>query len=177
MCLSISLSGKKLEPFVIYKGKPGKTNEKKANENNGYSAGCKYCFQERAWNDEMAMLIWIELVLKPYLNTNKDGLSHLIIDDYSSHKTPNVLKAIRNLGCIVTILPGGSTSQVQALDVGVNKPFKDKLKTAWVQFMVEQNLGNGKDVTRQMLSQWIFDSFSTIPADSIVRTFTKIGFY
>jgi hypothetical protein len=69
------------------------------------------------------MLKWIELLLKPYVEQNP-GLSHVILDDYNSHKTPDVLRALRSLNCIVSILPGGSTSQIQPLDVGVNKPIK-----------------------------------------------------
>ena len=137
--------GKKLPPFVIFKGEPGKTCEKKANAANGYSQDAHYCFQEKAWNDTGAMLKWIELVLKPYVEQN-NGLSHVIIDDYNSHKTPVVLHALRSLKCIVSILPGGSTSQIQPLDVGVNKPFKGHLKNKWGDFMVIENPDNDKDM-------------------------------
>ena len=77
-------------------------------------------------------------VLKPYVAQNTE-ISHVLIDDYNSHKVSSVVKAIRSLGCLVSVLPGGSTSKIQPMDVGVNKPFKDHLKKAWVLHMTSEN--------------------------------------
>ena len=176
VCLATTLSGEKLEQLIIFKDQPGKTNEKNATSTNGYCANAKYCFQPKAWNDTESMLKWVNLVLKPYISRKK-GIAHLIIDDYTSHKVAIVLKEIRNLGCIVSILPAGSTSQIQVLDVGVNKPFKDNLKRKWVFFMTNENPGNEKNISRQMLSHWIVESFSEISSECIKRTFNKLGFY
>ena len=178
VCLSVTLSGKKLDPLIIFKGQPGKTNEKKAYSRNGqYDEGAQYCFQPAAWSDEQSMLKWIDRVLKPYLAKIRAGMSHVLLDDYNSHKTPAVLAAIRKLNAIITILPGGSTSQIQVLDVGVNKPFKGNMKKKWVQFMVEQNGHNDIDITREMLSKWIVEAFSQVELESIKNTWNKIGFY
>jgi hypothetical protein len=123
------------------------------------------------------MLKWVNLCLKPYVAQNP-GVSHVIIDDYTSHKVPDVLKAIRSLSCIVSILPGGSTSRIQPLDVGVNKPFKDYLKKYWVKYMLESdNVENGKEITRQKLSFWITESFKEVSDNSIRKTFEKCGYY
>jgi hypothetical protein len=120
------------------------------------------------------MLKWVNLVLKPYVAQNA-GISHVLIDDYSSHKVSSVVKAIRSLGCLVTVLPGGSTSKIQPMDVGVNKPFKDHLKKSWVLRMMSVNAEN--DISRQTLSHWIAESFNGISEDSIKTTFQKCGFY
>lgn len=151
--------------------------EKKATAGNGYSANAKYCFQPSAWNDTEAMLKWVNLVLKPYVaQTNvahgEDKLYHVLIDDYNSHKASQVVKAIRSLGCIVSILPGGSTSQIQPLDVGINKPFKDHLKKDWVDFMVN-NRENNNEVSRELLSHWITESFKKVSEDSIPNIWKK----
>lgn len=120
------------------------------------------------------MLKWVNLVLKPYVAQNT-GISHVLIDDYSSHKVSSVVKAIRSIGCLVSVLPGGSTSKIQPMDVGVNKPFKDRLKTSWVLHMTSENAE--KEISRQMLSHWIAESFNGISEDSIKTTFRKCGFY
>jgi hypothetical protein len=122
------------------------------------------------------MLKWVDLILKPYLGQNQ-GLSHVILDDYSSHKAEAVIQKIRSLGCIVSILPGGSTSQIQGLVVGINKPFKDHLKKKWVDFIINHNSANDKDITRQLLSHWITESFGEISSDTILNTFRKTGCY
>jgi len=98
--------------------------------------------------------------------------SHVLIDDYSSHKVSSVVKAIRSLGCLVSVLPGGSTSKIQPIDFGVDKPFKDRLKKSWVLHMTSENAE--KEKSRQMLSDWIAKSFNGISEDSIFR---KCGFY
>jgi hypothetical protein len=84
------------------------------------------------------LLKWVNLVLKPYVAQNT-GISHVLIYDYSSHKVSSLVKAIRSLGRLITVLPGGSTSKIQPMDVGVNKPFKDHLKKSWVLHMTSEN--------------------------------------
>ena len=129
------------------------------------------------------MLKWIRkvsavtnLVFIPYIASNP-GMSHLIIDDFASHKTKAVLNLLRGSRCIVSILPGGSTSKLQVLDVGVNKPFKDHMRSKWMQFMVNDNADNASVVTRSMIACWVVQSWSEIRASSIRRTFQRIGFY
>jgi hypothetical protein len=81
------------------------------------------------------------------------------MDDYSSHTVAAVIKAIRLLGCMVSVLPGGSTSRIQPMDVGVNKPLKDHLKKSWVKHMLSNDL---KEISRQKITGKIqFKRFST----------------
>ena len=50
---------------------------------------------------------------------------------------------------MVTILPGGSTSRIQPMDVGVNKPFMDHLSKFSVNHMLSNDL---KEISRQKIS-------------------------
>jgi hypothetical protein len=111
--LAISLSGNKLPPMIIFKGKPGKTVEagfKKPSMGSPNNVVC-VC-QEKAWNDSSTMLKWVELVYKPYVMNCTTGFKHFIIDDYGSHKTDDVQHAIKSTCSLLTILHGGSTSQI-----------------------------------------------------------------
>ena len=89
-----------------------------------------------------------------------------MIDEYTTHKTKLVLKAIRELGCRVSILPAGSTNKIQVLDVGIIKPFKGHVRDKSVNFMVNENNDNFKDISRQMLAAWNVESYDKIEADS-----------
>lgn len=59
---------------------------------------------------------------------NVPGLVSL--DAASFHKTPAVLKTLKNANITPSLIPAGCTSQIQVLDVSVNRPFKDFLKEA-----------------------------------------------
>lgn len=68
--------------------------------------------------------------------------------DYTStaHRTESVKHKLRDVGCRLAIIPGGLTSRLQPMDVGINKPFKAALKAAWHAYMMEQTaeLSQGK---------------------------------
>ena len=131
--------------------------------------------QEKAWNDTDTMLKWVDLVYKPYVN-DYAGFKHLIIDDYTSHKVKPVQDAIKSTGSMLTILPGGSTSKIQVLDVGINKPFKDKFRTKWVNWMATENQDNKKCVSRQMLAEWVSEIWESLDTTAIKNSWIHCGY-
>jgi hypothetical protein len=54
----------------------------------------------------------------------------LVLDAFKGHLTPEVKATITggSINTDLVVIPGGVTSQLQVLDVVVNKPFKDHLK-------------------------------------------------
>ena len=48
----------------------------------------------------------------------------------------SVLTKIQNLGIKVLHIPGGCTSLCQPVDVGFNKPFKDRIRGLWNRWMM-----------------------------------------
>jgi hypothetical protein len=181
--LAVSLSGNKLPPMIIFKGKPGKTVEagfKKPSM--GFPNNVVCVCQEKAWNDSSTMLKWVELVYKPYVMNYTTGFKHLIIDDYGSHKTDDVQHAIKSTGSLLTILPGGCTGQIQVLDliqvldVGINKPFKDKFRTRWVNWMATENRDNEKVVSRQMLAVWVSEIWESMDMNLIKNSWVHCGY-
>jgi hypothetical protein len=128
------------------------------------------------------MLKWAELVYKPYVMNYTTGFKHLIMDDYGSHKTDDVQHAIKSTGSLLTILPGGSTGQIQVLDliqvldVGINKPFKDKFRTRWVNWMATENRDNEKVVSRQMLAVWVSEIWESMDMNLIKNSWVHCGY-
>ena len=84
-----------------------------------------YACQENAWMDERVMLMWFEMVLKPYVNMAPDNMVPLLfLDSYCCHMMNLVVNVIQDLGVEVEHIPGGCTSLCQPVDIGINKPFK-----------------------------------------------------
>ena len=70
---------------------------------------------------------WIEKILEPSVEPDQYYL--LIWDSFAPHKSESIVKSLQvTYDTEVVIIPGGCTSVVQPLGLGVNKPMKDRLK-------------------------------------------------
>jgi len=84
--------------------------------------------------DEVCMLRWIEEVLKPYLAVNPPPpgiVPVILLEAYRCHMMASVTNAIADLGIEIISIPGGCTGLCQPLDVGINKPFKARVRALW----------------------------------------------
>jgi hypothetical protein len=97
-----------------------------------------------------------------------------MLDNFSVHCTTKTHTQLEECGTIVQMLPANTTSCLQVLDVGLNKPFKNRLKSIWAEWMHSKT--DDQSVTRQMISTWIADAWYDIPQSAIVNTVHSIGF-
>jgi hypothetical protein len=76
------------------------------------------------------MLQWIDTCLVPYLEEKPADTpaAFLLLDHFSVHWTQNVQNRLRDSGLKCHKIPPGCTGLVQPIDVGIGKPFKDRLK-------------------------------------------------
>eukprot|EP00977_Amphora_coffeiformis_P024178 scaffold15108_cov180-Amphora_coffeaeformis.AAC.54 len=174
--LGVTGGGYKFPPFVIFKGKPGARIDKELHkwEDNGYSHGCEYTVQGKAWMNEDTMLQWVEKVWKPFAQSkSKDGLTMLIIDQMKVHMLPTIKKAIEECGTILEFIPAGYTSRLQVCDIGLNKPFKDYMRRTVNEWLVLR-----KDTVarpdRPTVSHWIHYAWDTITTNTIINTWAHI---
>ena len=124
--LAVCADGTKLPPLLVYKGKPGGSVER---EFKGFPKGMKYIVQDNAWTDERVMLYWVDNILRPYVQTAPTGIiPYLLLDKYKCHYQGSVANAIEDIGVEWDILPGGCTGLIQPIDVGINKPWKARLR-------------------------------------------------
>ena len=93
---------------------------------------------------------------------------------FSVHKVCNCVDAIKSCGTEVDYITPGYTSQLQVLDVGVNKPFKGYVQAAWENLMV-QNIENEK-VMRHNVAQWVEAAWAQVTVSSITNTWASIGY-
>lgn len=173
--LCVSFTGKKLPPLVVFKGGRDKTIHKKLRgaTRSGCNPSCEYTVQERGWCDQNVMNDWIELFVK---NTDRERLNLLLMDNFSVHCTAATHGRLAENGTYIELLPPNFTSKLQPLDVGVNKPFKDRLKQIYVEYAARAPVGVEFRVTRSMISDWIAYAWDGITPQTITNTIRKIGF-
>jgi DDE superfamily endonuclease len=89
------------------------------------------------------------IVLKWHTNadreTRHDNL--LVMDVATFHKTPSILKKLRENHVMTAFIPSGCTSLLQPLDTAVNKPFKGWLREATEEYMDKLDEGVAKKWT------------------------------
>jgi len=173
-----SIDGRKLPPFVIFNGKRVATapiyQAIQNPEKNGYHPALRYNVQRKAWMDEDLMLYWIDQVWKPYANSIP-GPTLLLLDMFQAHLTTHVQWSLAQCGTTVEFIPGGYTSKLQAMDVGINKPFKDHMRNFHEEYMGEcakEELS--PKVCRPLVSQWIGKAWDSIPPLTFVKTWKHI---
>ena len=54
--------------------------------------------------------------------------SLLICDSMRAHLTADVKKKVNQMNDVLAVIPGGLTKELQPLDIGVNRPFKVRLR-------------------------------------------------
>ena len=63
-----------------------------------------YACQDNAWMDERVMLMWVEMVLKPYVDTAPDNVFPLLfLDSYHCHMMNSAVNVIQDLGVEVKL--------------------------------------------------------------------------
>lgn len=173
--LGVSGDGKKFAPYVIYKGKRGGRVERELRkwEDNGFSNGCLYKAQEKAWMNEHLMLDWIEKIWRPFTQSKNGQLTMLIIDQMTAHDTPAVKRAIESCGSLLEFIPKGYTSCLQVCDIGLNKPFKDYMRRIVNDWMVIRENEEMKP-NRATVSNWIDHAWNKVSKSSILNSWAHI---
>ena len=92
-------------------------------------------------------------MLKPYVHKRRQNLglpedskTLLLWDVFRAHRTEPVLEKLKTENIEVVFIPANCTSELQPLDLSVNKPLKYHLKTKFTQWYADQvsaQLANG----------------------------------
>ncbi|KAM7295706.1 pogo transposable element with KRAB domain [Ixodes scapularis] len=117
--LACMADGHKLPPFLIFKRKTLPKNET-------FPAWMNIRCNEKGWINSAMMREWIRVMWD-----NRPGAafkipSMLVLNAFRGHLTDEVKNTIREAKSDLVVIPGGMTSQLQPLDVCINKPFKDR---------------------------------------------------
>ena len=140
--ITITAPEKMLPPLLIFKGANNGRIVKK--ELPTFDKSMYYAYQENAWMDEQVMLLWVEKVLKPYVESAPEGIVPLLrLDSYCCHVMASVVNEIQDLGVEVEHIPGGCTYLCQPVDIGINKPYKKHMRRQWELWMISEGMVEG----------------------------------
>lgn len=177
--LAIAANGERLKPFLIFKGTPEGRIATREFPTNPQRDILELVCQESAWQDEGNMLKWIDRILVPHLQEKAAGVpAILVLDQFKVHWTAAVKAKLASIGVTLHGIPAGCTSLVQPIDVGIGKPFKDRMRTVWWDWMIEQD-SDGPILplpSREIASQWVAESWNTIGEDIVKASWRKSGF-
>jgi DDE superfamily endonuclease len=171
--LGSCMNGVKATPFLIFGGTNTNTGRIKASlvTKAGLPQQLEYGVQKNAWVDESLMLEWIEKVWKPISLQHDQTL--LVIDAHTAHLTAQVNNALKQCNTEVEVIPAGYTSKLQPMDVGINKPFKDRLRNEYMFWMKDNRIGKPN---REIVSPWIETAWNSISQQTFVNAFIASGF-
>lgn len=168
--LSVLADGTKLRPFVILRRK----NLPKEKLPSGVVVVC----QEKGWMTDQLMLEWLEKIWnrRPGAMLRQRGM--LTLDSFRGHLTEAVKNKIKDLNTDLVVIPGGMTSQLQVLDVAVNKPFKDCLRQQYMDWLLSGDhtltpTGKIRKPSVSQLLEWIVTAWRSITQESIVKGFKR----
>ena len=84
-------------------------------------------FSDNAWANQLLIIDWITKVFR--VSLFKNAFRKLLIwDAYRCHISQETKDYLKRKNIDTAVLPGGTTSLLQAPDVSWNKPFKAKLR-------------------------------------------------
>ncbi len=182
VCLAVSAHGDKLPVLVVFKGKPGRDGRLNPVERRLQQMpkpnGWVLVVQEKGWIDERLMNIWVEQIWRPYIERLGGQRSILLLDEFRCHTQPQVADQCAELGTMIKVIPGGYTSVLQVVDVGINKPFKDRFKSLFQEWQLENYDANNAVVpepSRMEILQWVEASWNGISGESILNTYQHVG--
>ena len=166
--LSARADGKKLKPFIVFKGKGTRLIKDLSK-----ITGVVVKFSENGWmNDGLTAV---------YLNSILGSLSFskrlLVWDAYKCHTSEATRRETNRLKLHTAIVPAGCTKFIQAPDVIWNSCFKSHLRRSYDTWLSQPSVheytkgGNMKPPSRSLLCEWIKEAWSSIPEETIKKSF------
>ena len=101
----------------------------------------------------------------------------LVLDSYRAHQTPLIRQALNERHVDIVFVPPDCTGLAQPVDVGIAKPFKDRVRDQWVQWMRQPRpltaAGNLTQPTRQDVITWVTQAWEGVPEETIRTCFLR----
>ena len=116
-------------------------------------------------------------ILLPNVPTISQKATELL-NRFTTDMMNSVVTKIQDLGVEIIHIPGGCTGLVQPVDVGVNKPFKCRLKDEWEAWMLREGIFDTKTrpPSREHIVQWSVSALDNLPSE-IVKNAWRHGQY
>ena len=86
------------------------------------------------------MKVWIEKVWRRKKGALLKKKSLLVFDQFRSHLKESIKQIFQQCKTKLAVIPGGLTSQLQPLDVSLNKPLKVNMRENWNKWMMDDSV-------------------------------------
>ena len=101
-------------------------------------------------------------------------------DQFKAHLTESTKRLVTKLKMHLAVIPGGLTSELQPLDVSVNKPFKGFMHEEWAKWSEAPThhvtpAGRVKPPSISNVCKWVKNSWQRVKSETIVKSFKKCG--
>ena len=133
----IAADGTKLPLCAVIKGKTDRCLLKITKDASAAVRRVRLYTSVKGWMNTEIMLKWLEDVVHPYTHGEP---SALLLDRYPSHWRPEVQALAERLHIRLIEVPGGMTSTLQPLDVGVNGPMLKARQRIWLERAIRRPL-------------------------------------
>ena len=144
--LAIAGGGKKLIPTLIFKGEPDKNIELRYQQLDVVkNKKIKIYCQANAWCNDYIFHKWLNDVFYNYEEFILKQKCILIMDKAPSHIKSNIINELIEKQKYFIYIPAGLIRFLQPLDVGINKPFKDYLKSEYLADLAKDLFKNEDD--------------------------------
>lgn len=170
--LACCADGSKLPPLLIFKRKtlPKCT----------IPHGMYIHVHPKGWMDGEGMKLWLQRVWSRRPGGLLKKSSLLVCDQFRAHITESAKILAAELKTHLAVIPGGLTSQLQPLDVSINKPFKGFMREEWIKWIEAPThdftpTGRMKRPSISTVCEWVKKSWQKVKTETIVKSFKKCG--
>lgn len=135
-----ALSGDVLPPQVIYKGKTDACHAKY-----NFSDDWDVTHTENHWANKDTSFRYLDKIIVPYANKVRDELDLLlrlkaliILDFFSAQISEELRERMKELGFVYVYVPPNCTSELQPMDLSVQKIVKDHMRDQFETWYAEK---------------------------------------
>ena len=172
VALCAAADGKKLLPYIIFKGK-GKTAEDKELK---ARRDIVVSYSDNGWFNSDLTVDWLKRVMGTFAFVRR----LLIWDSYRCHLCAAVkdTRRAQNIDCAV--VPGGCTGLIQAPDVSWNKPFKGSIREQYDEWLATGEktytaAGNMRAMSKSKLCDVVVKAWQGVSAEVLTKSFECCG--
>eukprot|EP00117_Sycon_ciliatum_P034838 scpid48499/ scgid26512/ Pogo transposable element with KRAB domain len=138
--LGCSMAGEFLPAQLLYEGSTNRCHPSVK-----FPDGYDIWHSPNHWCNESTMLRYVEKVLVPFFNKQRTKLQLdaatpglVIMDVFRAHRTPAVMDILDTNNCKCVFVPANCTSEMQVMDLVVNKIVKDAMKNKFIEWYSRQ---------------------------------------
>ncbi|CAI7920711.1 unnamed protein product [Closterium sp. NIES-54] len=162
--LACTASGEKMKPWVFFKRKTVPKGD--------FPSDIYVGVHPNGWMDADGVIEWLDGGVKLYINPKfgvRPRKALLVLDTYRGHLTPEVKKIFGELNLVPAVIPAGCTSEIQPLDVVVNRSFKAAVCQLYQKWFEHE----GVDTLTKKVDLGV--AWKSVPKELIQRAFLTCG--